>query len=128
METKARLDGDYYVLNGSKLWITNAPVADVMIVWARNQAENGRVCGFILERGQEGLTTPEIKGKFSLRASPTGGISMDEVRVHKDRMLPGARGLAGPFSCLNSARFGIAFGALGAGEHCVEVHNILYIA
>lgn len=117
METTARQQpGGDYVLSGSKMWITNAPIADVFIVWARVPGDSIR--GFVLERGAPGLSTTKIEGKFSLRASETGAIWMDAVRVPASAMLPGARGLAGPFSCLNSARLGIAFGALGAAEAC----------
>ena len=117
-------DGDY-VISGSKMWITNAPIANVMVVWARVPGSTGTeksssddIHGFVLERGMAGLSTTRIEGKFSLRASETGAIWMDSVRVPASAMLPHARGLAGPFSCLNSARFGIAFGALGAAEYC----------
>jgi glutaryl-CoA dehydrogenase len=120
MATVARRDaatGDY-VLSGSKNWITNAPIADVFIVWARVPEEGGEIRGFVLERGMPGLSATRIEGKFSLRASETGAIWMDGVRVPASAMLPHARGLGGPFSCLNSARFGIAFGAMGAAEFC----------
>lgn len=117
METRAikQANGDY-LIRGSKNWITNSPIADVFIVWARDQ--EGDVRGFILEKGMQGLSAPKIHGKFSLRASDTGQIFMDDVRVPASAMLPKAKGLAAPFSCLNSARFGIAFGALGAAEFC----------
>ena len=122
METVAvkQPDGDY-ILNGSKMWITNAPIADVFIVWARTPepgSPNGVIRGFILEKGMPGLSASKIEGKFSLRASETGAFFMDGVRVPASAMLPAAKGLGGPFSCLNSARFGIAFGALGAAEFC----------
>jgi glutaryl-CoA dehydrogenase len=119
MATRAVRDaagGGDYVLTGSKMWITNAPIADVFVVWAVVPGEG--VAGFVLERGAPGLTTTRIEGKCSLRASETGAIWMDAVRVPASARLPGARGLAGPFSCLNSARLGIAFGALGAAETC----------
>jgi len=116
METKAKLTGDYYILNGSKTWITNSPIADVMVVWAKDDKEDIR--GFILERGMTGLSTPKIQGKFSLRASETGMIMMDDVKVPKHNILPGAIGLKGPFQCLNSARYGISWGALGSAEFC----------
>ncbi|KAL9650805.1 hypothetical protein ABK040_001855 [Willaertia magna] len=121
METKAKLssDGKHYILNGSKTWITNSPVADIFIVWAKN-LEDGKIRGFILEKGMKGLSAPKIEGKMSLRASITGTIVMDEVHVPKENMLPGASGLNGPFTCLNSARYGIAWGALGAAEFCLE--------
>ncbi|KAJ3256569.1 hypothetical protein HK103_005312 [Boothiomyces macroporosus] len=117
METKAVKDGDYYILNGSKTWISNAPVADVFVVWAKT--EDGQIRGFVLERGMEGIETPTIHGKFSLRASCTGMIMMQDVRVHKDQLLPNVSGLKGPFGCLNNARYGIAWGSMGAAEACV---------
>ena len=118
--TRAPGAGDY-VLRGSKNWITNSPIADVFVVWARDASEPGApVRGFLLEKGMAGLSAPRIEGKMSLRASATGGIFMDDVRVPAANVLPGVRGMGGPFSCLNSARFGIAFGALGAAEFCVE--------
>jgi len=120
MATRARRTADgSWVLNGSKNWITNSPIADVALVWARD--EDGVVRGFLVERGAkgaEGLTTPKIEGKFSLRASETGMIFLDDVVVPADAVLPGVQGLKGPFTCLNSARLGIAFGALGAAEFC----------
>ena len=116
MRTRAkRVDGGY-VLNGSKTWITNSPIADVFVVWAKDDA--GDIRGFILEKGMKGLSAPKIEGKFSLRASVTGMIMMDDVMVPEDAMLPGVKGLRGPFSCLNNARYGIAWGALGAAEFC----------
>jgi len=117
METRAKTtpSGDF-VLNGSKNWITNSPIADVFVVWAKD--DTGTIRGYILEKGMAGLSAPRIEGKFSLRASATGMIFMEDVKVPKANMLPKARGLGGPFSCLNSARFGIAFGALGAAEFC----------
>jgi glutaryl-CoA dehydrogenase len=102
---------------GSKTWITNAPISDVCLVWAKD--DEGTLGGFLLERGMKGLTTPKIEGKFSLRASITGMIMMDEVFVPDENRLPGVRSLAGPFSCLNRARYGIAWGALGAAEFCM---------
>jgi len=115
MATKAiAVDGGYQ-LNGSKMWITNSPIADVFIVWAKL---NGVIKGFILEKGMAGLTAPKIEGKFSLRASITGEIVMDSVFVPSENMLPDASGLSGPFGCLNKARYGIAWGALGAAEFC----------
>lgn len=113
--TAKKVDGGY-VLNGSKTWISNSPIADVCIVWAKDDA--GDIRGFLVERGAKGLTTPKIEGKVSLRASITGMIMMDEVFVPDDAMLPGVKGLRGPFSCLNNARYGIAWGALGAAEAC----------
>ena len=116
MGTRARRVDGGWRLHGSKSWITNAPIADLMIVWARD--DQGQIGGFILERGMEGLSTPRIDGKFSLRASVTGQILMDDVLVPEQNRLPGARGLGGPFGCLNRARYGIAWGALGAAEFC----------
>jgi len=129
MKTRAEWDGHAreWVLTGSKTWITNSPLADVLLVWARADADRGAVRGFLIDRAavdavQPGaLSTPEIKGKLSLRASTTGSILMDNVRVPESAMLPLARGLGGPFACLNSARYGISWGALGAAEACVDV-------
>ncbi len=116
MRTRAkRVDGGF-VLNGSKTWITNSAIADVFVVWAKDDA--GDIRGFILEKGMKGLSAPKIEGKFSLRASVTGMIMMDDVMVPEDAMLPAVKGLRGPFSCLNNARYGIAWGALGAAEFC----------
>ena len=115
MATRAvKTDGGYR-LNGAKMWITNSPIADVMVVWAKL---DGVIRGFVLERGMSGLSTPEIKGKLALRASITGEIVMDDVFVPEENLLPNARGLSGPFGCLNKARFGIAQGALGAARTC----------
>jgi glutaryl-CoA dehydrogenase len=116
MRTRAKAVDGGFVLNGSKTWITNAPIADVLVVWAKDEKDDIR--GFILERGMTGLTQPKIEGKFSLRASVTGMIMMQDVFVPAENMLPGVRGLRGPFSCLNNARYGIAWGALGAAEFC----------
>ncbi|KAI7849761.1 glutaryl-CoA dehydrogenase [Circinella umbellata] len=122
METTAREEGDCYVLNGSKTWITLAPIADMFIIWAKSVDEEGApVRGFIVEKGTPGLSTTKIEGKFSLRASITGQVMMDQVQIPKENMLPGAKGLSGPFGCLNNARFGIAWGALGAAEACLHV-------
>ncbi|RCN23682.1 acyl-CoA dehydrogenase protein, partial [Ancylostoma caninum] len=107
-----------YRLSGTKSWISNSPVADVLIVWARSDKHNNDIKGFILEKGMDGLTCPKIEGKLSLRTSVTGQIAMDEVPVPEANLLPNARGLGGPFGCLNNARMGIAFGALGAAEDC----------
>ena len=107
-----------FVLSGSKNWITNSPVADVFVVWAKDDA--GDIRGYILEKGMTGLTAPKIEGKFSLRASITGMIFMDDVKVPKENLLPKAKGLGGPFGCLNNARYGISWGALGAAEFCYE--------
>lgn len=112
--TAKKVDGGY-VLSGSKMWITNSPVADVFVVWAKL---DGVIRGFILEKGWKGLSAPKIEGKFSLRASITGEIVMDEVFVPESQLLPNASGLSGPFGCLNKARYGIAWGALGAAEFC----------
>lgn len=120
METRAtKVDGGWK-LHGSKMWITNSPIADVFIVWAKafDDENDGAIRGFILERDMDGLSAPKIDGKFSLRASITGEIVMDEVFVPDENLLPGARGLKGPFGCLNLARYGIAWGALGAAEFC----------
>jgi glutaryl-CoA dehydrogenase len=116
MTSRARKVAGGYRLNGAKNWITNSPIADVFIVWAKD--DEGIIRGFILEKGMTGLSAPKIEGKWSLRASSTGMIAMDEVFVPDDALLPGARGLAGPFGCLNKARYGIAWGALGAAEFC----------
>ncbi|KAJ8328825.1 hypothetical protein QVD99_004567 [Batrachochytrium dendrobatidis] len=118
METRATKLGGTYVLNGSKTWISNSPIADVFVVWAKT--DDNEIRGFILERGMPGLETPTIKGKLSLRASCTGMIMMDDVEIPASNMLPLVKGLKGPFGCLNNARFGIAWGALGAAESCVE--------
>ena len=116
MNTRAVKRGDHYILNGSKNWITNSPIADVFIIWAKDH--DNEIRGFILEKGMEGLSAPKIEGKFSLRASITGMIFMDNVKVPKENMLPFVKGLKGPFTCLNNARYGIAWGALGAAEDC----------
>jgi glutaryl-CoA dehydrogenase len=116
MTTRARKANGGWRLSGTKTWITHAPVADVMIVWAKDDEDSIR--GFILERGMKGLATAKIEGKFSVRASPTGQILMDDVFVPEALRLPNAIGLAAPFSCLNNARFGICWGALGAAEFC----------
>ncbi|WP_018150892.1 acyl-CoA dehydrogenase [Leeia oryzae] len=116
MITRARSVDGGYSLSGSKMWITNSPVADVFIVWAKDDA--GEIRGFILEKGMKGLSAPKIEGKFSLRASITGEIVMDEVFVPTENMLPNVKGLKGPFGCLNKARFGIAWGVMGAAEYC----------
>jgi glutaryl-CoA dehydrogenase len=113
--TAKKVDGGY-LLKGAKMWISNAPIADVMVIWAKT--EDGVIRGFLLERAMKGLTTPRIEGKFSLRASTTGEVVMDDVLVPDDNLLPGVEGLKGPFGCLNRARYGIAWGALGAAEFC----------
>ncbi|WP_287987026.1 acyl-CoA dehydrogenase [Acidiphilium sp.] len=116
MRTRAKAVDGGFVLNGSKTWISNSPIADVFVVWAKDDA--GAIRGFVLERGMAGLTAPKIEGKFSLRASITGMVMMQDVFVPADNLLPGVTGLRGPFSCLNNARYGIAWGALGAAEFC----------
>src|SRR5246127_1866845 len=116
MTTRAVAASGGYRLSGAKMWITNAPIADVFVVWAKTEGDVIR--GFILEKGMKGLRAPKIEGKFSLRASTTGEIVMDEVFVPEENLLPGVQGLRGPFSCLNSARYGIAWGSLGAAEFC----------
>ena len=115
MKTRAEKTKGGYQLNGAKTWITNSPIADLAVVWAKL---DDVIRGFIVERGMDGLSTPEIRGKMALRASPTGEIVLDKVHVPEENLLPGARGLAGPFGCLNKARYGIAWGALGAAEFC----------
>jgi len=116
MSTRARKVDGGYALSGTKLWITHAPIADIMVVWAKD--DGGVIRGFILERGMKGLTTRKIEGKFSVRASPTGEIAMDDVFVPEENLLPNVSGLKGPFGCLNNARFSICWGALGAAEFC----------
>ena len=118
MKTTAKKTADGYVLNGSKMWISNAPFADVFIVWAKSDEHDGKIRGFILEKGMEGLSAPAIKGKLSLRASTTGEIVMKDVAVGEDALLPGVQGLKGPFGCLNRARYGIAWGVMGSAEFC----------
>lgn len=119
METKAKHNpaGNSYILNGSKCWITNSPIADVFVVWAK--CEDGKVRGFILEKGMKGLSAPKIEGKFSLRASVTGEIFMEDVEVPEENLLQNVEGLEGPFGCLNNARYGISWGVLGAAEFCL---------
>jgi|TARA_B100001093_G_scaffold186020_1_gene178766 glutaryl-CoA dehydrogenase len=116
MKTNAKNTSNGFVLNGSKTWITNSPIADVLIIWAKD--EQGVLRGFIVNRDSKGLSTPTIRGKFSLRASVTGQIFLDNVFVPEDRILPGVQSFKGPFSCLNMARYGIAWGSLGAAEFC----------
>jgi len=117
MKTRARSVDGGFRLSGAKMWITNSPIADVAVVWAKD--DEGVIRGFILERGMEGLSTPKIEGKMSLRASITGEIVMDDVFVPAENQLPNARGLGGPFGCLNKARYGISWGAMGAAEDCL---------
>ncbi|WP_245436780.1 acyl-CoA dehydrogenase [Rhizobium chutanense] len=118
MKTRAEKIEGGYRLRGSKMWISNAPIADVFIVWAKSEAHDGKIRGFILERGMKGLSAPKIGGKLSLRASITGEIVLDGVEVGEEALLPGVSGLAGPFGCLNRARYGISWGVLGAAEDC----------
>ena len=120
MKTVAKADGDGYVLNGAKMWISNSPFADVFVVWAKSEAHGGKIRGFVLEKGMDGLSAPKIGGKLSLRASTTGEIVMKDVRVGADALLPGVEGLKGPFGCLNRARYGISWGVLGAAEFCMH--------
>jgi len=115
--TAAKLAGGYR-LSGIKTWITNAPIADLFVVWAKSEVHGGAIRGFVLEKGMKGLSAPRIEGKLSLRASVTGQIVMDDVVVDEDALLPGVEGLKGPFGCLNRARYGIAWGAIGAAEFC----------
>ena len=110
--------GDHYLLNGAKMWITNSPIADIAIVWAKNEA--GRIHGLIVERGMDGFTTPETHNKWSLRASVTGELVFDNVKVPKENLLPGKSGLGAPLGCLDSARYGIAWGAIGAAMDCYD--------
>lgn len=119
MKTYAKKDGDDYVISGSKTWISNSPFADVFVVWAKSEDHGGGIRGFILEKGMAGLSAPKIEGKISLRASTTGMIMMDEVRVPSCALLPHVQGLKGPFGCLNRARYGISWGAMGAAEFCL---------
>jgi glutaryl-CoA dehydrogenase len=120
METRSRFDPstNEFVLNGSKNWITNSPIADVFVIWARN--EQGKIRGYLVEKGTPGLAAPKIEGKFSLRASTTGMIFLEDVRIPKENQFPHVEGLRGPFGCLNNARYGIAWGALGAAEFCMH--------
>jgi glutaryl-CoA dehydrogenase len=121
MKTRARTDGDGYVLSGTKMWITSAPVADLAVVWAKvDDGDAASIRGFIVERGMKGFETPTIHGKMSLRASPTGEIVLHEVRVPRANVLPGVVGLKGPLGCLTQARFGISWGALGAARACYD--------
>ncbi len=119
MRTYARKDGEGYSLSGAKTWISNSPFADVFVVWAKSEAHGGGIRGFVLEKGMAGLSAPKIEGKLSLRASTTGMIMMDEVKLPADALLPDVQGLKGPFGCLNRARYGISWGAMGAAEFCL---------
>jgi glutaryl-CoA dehydrogenase len=118
MKTRAAKTQDGYRLSGAKMWISNAPIADVFVVWAKSDAHDGKVRGFVLEKGMQGLSAPKIGGKLSLRASITGEIVMEDVEVGEDALLPDVEGMAGPFDCLNRARYGISWGVLGAAEDC----------
>jgi glutaryl-CoA dehydrogenase len=118
MKTRAEKTANGYRLHGAKTWISNAPIADVFVVWAKSEAHDGKIRGFILEKGMKGLSAPQIKGKLSLRASITGEIVLDGVEVSEDALMPGVSGLAGPFGCLNRARYGISWGVMGAAEDC----------
>jgi len=120
MKTVAKKTATGYVLNGAKMWISNSPIADVFVVWAKSDAHGGKIRGFVLEKGMAGLSTPKIAGKLSLRASITGEIVMNNVEVGDDALLPGVEGLKGPFGCLNRARYGISWGVLGAAEFCLS--------
>ncbi len=118
MKTRAVKTEGGYVLNGSKMWISNSPIADVFVVWAKSEAHGDKVRGFILEKGMKGLSAPKIGGKLSLRASITGEIVMENVEVGEDALLPNVEGISGPFGCLNRARYGISWGVMGAAEDC----------
>ena len=118
MRTVAKKTADGYHISGAKTWISNAPIADVFVIWAKSEAHGNAIRGFVLDKGLAGLTAPKIEGKLSLRASITGMVMMDEVTVGEDALLPDVQGLKGPFGCLNRARYGISWGALGAAEFC----------
>lgn len=118
MKTRAVKTANGYRISGSKMWISNSPLADVFVIWAKSEAHDGKICGFILEKGMKGLSAPKIGGKLSLRASVTGEVVMDGVEVGDDALLPHVNGLKGPFGCLNRARYGISWGVLGAAEFC----------
>ena len=120
MKTVAKKTANGYVLNGAKMWISNAPIADVFVVWAKSEAHGGKIKGFVLDKGTKGLSAPKVGGKISLRASITGEIVMDNVEVGEDALLPHVEGLKGPFGCLNRARYGISWGVLGAAEFCLS--------
>ena len=120
MKTVARKTANGYVLNGAKMWISNAPIADVFVVWAKSEAHGGKIRGFVLEKGMKGLSAPKIGGKLSLRASITGEIVMKDVELGEDALLPNVEGLKGPFGCLNRARYGISWGVMGAAEFCLQ--------
>jgi len=118
MKTTAKKTANGYILNGSKMWISNSPIADVFIIWAKSEAHDNKIRGFIVEKGTKGLSAPKIEGKLSLRTSITGEIVMQDIEIGKDALLPYVEGLKGPFGCLNRARYGISWGVLGAGEFC----------
>ena len=120
MKTVAKKTAGGYVLNGAKMWISNAPIADVFVVWAKSEAHGGKIRGFVLDKGTKGLSAPKVGGKLSLRASITGEIVLDNVEVGDDALLPHVEGLKGPFGCLNRARYGIAWGVMGAAEFCLH--------
>ena len=120
MKTTAKKTAGGYVLNGSKMWISNAPIADVFIVWAKSEAHGGKIKGFVLDKGTKGLSAPKVGGKLSLRASVTGEIVMENVEVGEEALLPNVEGLKGPFGCLNRARYGIAWGVMGSAEFCMH--------
>lgn len=120
MKTVARKTASGYVLNGAKMWISNAPIADVFVVWAKSEAHGGKIKGFVLDKGMKGLSAPKVGGKLSLRASITGEIVMQDVEVGEDALLPFVEGLKGPFGCLNRARYGISWGVLGSAEFCLH--------
>ena len=126
MRTRAEKTATGYRITGAKMWITNSPIADVMVVWAKSDHHGGGIKGFVLERGMAGLSTPKIEGKLSLRASITGEIVMDGVEVGEDALLPDVQGLKGPFGCLNRARYGIAWGTMGAAEACMARRAPIY--
>src|SRR5690606_34808527 len=118
MKTRAIKTDDGYVLDGSEMWTSNAPIADVFVVWAKSEAHGGKIRGFVLDKGMKGLSAPRIEGKMSLRASITGEIVMKDVTVGEEALLPHVEGLKGPFGCLNRARYGISWGVMGAAEFC----------
>ena len=120
MKTVAKKTATGYVLNGAKMWISNAPIADVFVVWAKSEAHGGKIKGFVLEKGMKGLSAPKVGGKLSLRASVTGEIVMKDVEVGEEALLPNVEGLKGPFGCLNRARYGISWGVMGAAEFCMH--------
>ena len=124
MRTVARKTASGFSLTGSKMWISNAPIADLFVIWAKSEAHDGKIKGFLVEKGTAGLNADVIKGKLSLRASTTGSISLDDVQVSEDALLPHVEGLKGPFSCLNKARYGISWGTLGAAEFCWHAARI----